>query len=174
MKVAIIFVSIIAFVILLFIISNQRDTFVSILSGGAVDIDVQQDATVILSELAKDPNRYKDFFGRYNMNSSRANQKYPLIWPLTAGNINSRLAFDPKFEGSAGNIYKKIIVTESPPTGEMLWFTGPGGAPNAPDSQLRAYDPKTPTDTNNFFGGWAAGVGGGNENAPWFGSSCPH
>ena len=138
---------------------------------GAVDpssINVQQPATEILKILAQDPNRYKDFFGRHTQKSSRDNQKYPLLWPLTADDINNRLAFDPK----DGNT-KKIIVTNEPPTQEMLWFTGDSGQPGASNAQLRAYDPNAPTDTNNFFGGWIWGVRNRTLGTPIIGSSCP-
>ncbi len=173
--------AILAFFFILILFSKQLGegfTAVNVALTGAVDpgsINVQQPATEILKILAQDPNRYPDFFGEYNKVSSRANQKYPLLWPLTAGDLNNRLAFDPPVQNT-GWTYKKLIVTTQPPTTEMLWFTGNPGQPGGSEAQLRAYDPNAATDTNNFFGGWAWGIGAGgaqNTYAPWFGGSCP-
>lgn len=147
--------------------------------NGAVDpgsIDIQRPATEILRDLAQDADtRYLPFFGRYDgsLVEQRDNQKFPLLWPLTTGDINDRLAFDPSFQ-EYDFTYKKLIVTSDPPSQERIWFAGSVGTnPNDPKSQVRAYDPSKSSDTNNFLGGWYYGVAGGNPYSPYYGGSCP-
>lgn len=145
------------------------------------NIDVTQNSAVnILKELAKDPNRYNGFFNSLDVASSKVDAKYPLMWPLSAGNINNRLAFAPTKEVSRWPLesyfYKNLMVTESPPTDEYIWFTGNAG-------NIRVYSPSNPSGANNYLSGWNVPLqlgmcssrgGGGPEQyaGPRYGASC--
>ncbi len=156
-----------------------KDMFAAVNTAltGAPDmnnINVQQPATEILKILARDPNRYVGFFNNLNVYSSKNDAKYPLYWPLTAGDINNRLAFGPVVEQQVYDS-KNLMVTTNPQTDEYIWFTGDNGP-------IRAYSPSAPTNAGNYLGNWTARLQFGMCNnyggpldstgGPYYGALC--
>lgn len=113
-------------------------------------IDVKQPAAEILKELGKIPNRYDGFFNVLNRASDKKNQKYPLMWPLTAGDIDNRLAFEKTVvsNGETKNLMVTDPSTNSNATDEYIWYQGD-------NAQIRTYSPSNPTDNNNYLSGWS-------------------
>lgn len=179
-KVSIILILFLLLLVVIILSGSVRETFGAVTGKiPTVDpgsIDIQRPATEILKDLAQDADtRYLPFFGKYDgsLVNQRSDQKFPLLWPLTTGDINSRLSFDPSFQ-FADYTYKKLIVTSDPPSQERIWFAGSVGTnPNDPKSQIRSYDPSESSDANNFLGGWYWGVAEGNPYSPYYGGSCP-
>ena len=171
------FIALFLLCLVLIFSTNARDNFTGMSSpSGPLDkIDVTQPAKKVLKDIvAKDPNRYNSFFNNLGARSSRNDAKYPLMWPLTAGDINNRLAFAPTATTN-GWTTKNLMVTENPLTDEYIWFTGD-------TDQIRVFSPSNPSNPDNYLSGWSSplqigmcGPAGGAPDAyagPRYGPSC--
>ncbi len=163
---------------MLYIFKTSKENFNGILDQsqptGSITPKTQNTKQIIAELLKENPNRYDDFFGRFNINSDKANKKYPLIWPLTTGNLDSRLAFLPTYQDGSKYV-RRLTVTDKPPSNGILWFTGnPFVAPvYYQASQLRVYDIETPDNPYNYLGAWVNGLSESNpKDVPNIGGSC--
>lgn len=125
-------------------------------------------------------DRYIGWNGQTTKHSDKNGIAYPDFWPLTTPSLDAKLRFgDVKKSPGTSNPYRQMFVTDKLPDNPYILFQGPPGQPGVPTGQIRAYDPKNPTDTNNYIGGWLEGIGGksqynqANPYIPFYGGSCP-